>query len=824
MIMNEQNMVEELLNRPPYDGSEECEGLFMEALRNELIFHYDHNEMYRHFCDRKSFNPHEPIYSLNEIPPVAVSVFKELGFNLNSVPKEDLTLALQSSATSGIPSTVVIDKITAKRQGKAMVKVIGEFIGKERKPFLIMDIDPRSASRKLLGARFAAVTGYLKFASKVGYFLKADENNLSYFDVEGILAFIKELSSEQPVVVFGFTYILYQNVLKSVLKSDVKLHLPEGSKIIHIGGWKKLESEKIDKELFNEQLAQCFGIRPEDVIDIYGFTEQMGLNYPDCPCGCKHASSYVKVLTRDTVTRRILPAGEEGMLEFVTPIPHSYPGNVVLTDDIGVLEDSPCPYGRSGQRFRIVGRLKKAEVRGCGDILSSKLTFQRKEEIEAKEDSLLDVQYFRGTVNGNTGEEQLRNIISSLNERLDWLRQQPIEALIGVIGEVSKKWLSDERFSFLKDKGLLFLSNWCEASHLRQIAEEGLRGNIRYCDTFLHFPNSQKHYLRANSRGLACHWMAGNVQILGVFALVQCIITKNVNLLKVSAKDNGVFSSLLSAFEGITYITEDGYMLEGSDLMDTVAVVYFSRNARKLGDLMSRSAHVRIAWGGKEAVETVANYPSMIDSETVIFGPKLSYAVIAKEELLSEQAVKKLARRVSVDVSVFDQSGCASPHNLYIEKGGRVTPERFCEILAEVFPKTEVQIPKPFMSLEQISAVHSSRGVYDFKGKVWGSDTMSWTVLYSEDNELCKPVYSRVLMVHPVEHINDTLVHIQDYIQTIGLAAPEDKAIDFANKATMSGVARCPLIGRMLNFEMPWDGIFLIDRLVKWNTLNGPLC
>lgn len=124
---------------------------------------------------------------------------------------------------------------------------------------------------------------------------------------------------------------------------------------------------------------------------------------------------------------------------------------------------------------------------------------------------------------------------------------------------------------------------------------------------------------------------------------------------------------------------------------------------------MSGSAQVRIAWGGKEAVETVAKYPSMIDCETVVFGPKLSYAVIAREELSSEHAAKKLARRVSVDVSVFDQSGCASPHNLYIEKGGIVTPERFCEILAEAFPKTEAQIPKPFISPEQISAVHSSR-------------------------------------------------------------------------------------------------------------------
>lgn len=104
---------------------------------------------------------------------------------------------------------------------------------------------------------------------------------------------------------------------------------------------------------------------------------------------------------------------------------------------------------------------------------------------------------------------------------------------------------------------------------------------MRYCDTFLHFPNSSKHFLKANSRGLACHWMAGNVQILGVFALVQCIITKNVNLLKVSAKDDGVFRALLNAFEGVTYTTEDGYTLEGSALMDTVAVVYFSRDAKK---------------------------------------------------------------------------------------------------------------------------------------------------------------------------------------------------------------------------------------------------
>ena len=102
---------------------------------------------------------------------------------------------------------------------------------------------------------------------------------------------------------------------------------------------------------------------------------------------------------------------------------------------------------------------------------------------------------------------------------------------------------------------------------------------------------------------------------------------------------------------------------------------------------------------------------------------------------------------------------------------------------------------------------------------------MSWTILLSDEKpcELGKPVYSRALMVHEVDNINDALGCIEDYIQTIGIEAPQDKAIEFARLTTQKGVARLPKIGRMLNFEMPWDGIFLIDHLVRWNTLFGPL-
>lgn len=814
---------DELLELAPYDGTQEAEGLFMQALQEETIFHYEHNEMYKRFCDRKGFDPHKP-FTIEEIPPVSVSVFKELGFKLNSVPEEDLTLALQSSATSGVPSTIMVDKETAKRQAKAMIKVIGEFIGKERKPFLIMDIDPRSSYKKLLGARFAAVTGYLRFANKTGYFLKADENNVSYFDVEGIQNYVKALESDKPVVVFGFTYILYQHVLQSVEKAGIQIQLPKGSKIIHIGGWKKLESEKISKDLFNDRLSQCFGVNSTDVIDIYGFTEQMGLNYPDCECGWKHTSSYVRVLVRDTVTREILPPGKEGLLEFVTPVPHSYPGNAVLTDDLGIIDADSCTQGRAGTRFKIVGRMKKAEVRGCGDILSQKLTFKKAEGESLKaEDNKLEIYLHRHPITTGESLAQMREIITSLKAQQEWLNNQPVDAIIGLIGEVAKKWSSDPKLHRIKDRGLLFLSSWCDEKHLRSVASVGLRGNIGYMDHFQPFPDSDKHYLMANARGLVCHWLAGNVQILGMFALVQSIISKNVNLLKVSSRDDGVFTDILNEFKGVTYTSESGHTITGDDLLKTISVVYFSRHAGKLGEEMSKEADVRIAWGGRESVETVSAYPARYDAETVIFGPKLSYSVIAKEELSSVQEVKKLARKISVDVSVFDQTGCASPHNLYIEEGGVVSPEDFCEMLGDSMIKTELQIPKPLMSPEQVSQIHSIRGVYDFKGTVKGSETMSWTILLDDLDEIDKPVYSRVLFVHKVKSIMDSLKYIDENTQTIGIAAPIEKALKFATAATRKGVMRLPLIGRMLNFEMPWDGIILFDRLVKWNTYGGPL-
>ncbi|MBE5963902.1 MAG: acyl-CoA reductase [Lachnospira sp.] len=823
-------LTEDLVKRSPFEyekNEKQPGGQFYEALIEEICFHYDSNLMYRNFCDNKGFNPHRFNGELCEIPSVQVSVFKELGSKLNSVPREDIKLTLQSSATSGVPSSVPVDAITSKRQARSMIKVVGSYIGNERKPFLVMDVDPMSGFREILGARYAAVSGYLNFASEVGYFLKVNDNNTYYFDIDGIKSYIAGLGGKSAVV-FGFTYILYSEVVRPLMEQGIRFDLPKGSKIIHIGGWKKLENEKISKEQFNKLTADLFGIEETDIIDIYGFTEQMGLNYPDCPCGCKHTPLYSEVIVRDVITKEVVEHGKEGLLEFVTPIPHSYPGNVVLTDDIGVIVPGKCQYNREGTRFKVIGRLKKAEIRGCGDILSSKIKFADNVTNLSKqmESTTQFRRYYAGKeeIVENAAEKEIQDIACNLKDNLKWLRRQPIDALIGLISQASKKWQeTSEAFSVTQDQGLNFLISWCSPENLTRIANAGLRGNRKCVDGFIASDDNAVTFMKTTSRGLVCHWLAGNVQVLGMFVLIQSILTKNVNMLRVSSRDNGAFKALLSVFEDEVYTTKGGYTINGNDLLKTIAVVFFNHSNKKANIQMSMLADVRIAWGGEEAVSSVAAFPSKYDCEDIIMGPKLSMAVVAKESISDDRKAKKIARKLAVDASVFDQTGCASAHNVFVERGSLISPKEFAKYLADGMEKVSKQIPKGKMSPEEFAAVHSIRGIFDFKGTVYGDEDSVWTVLYDEKPELNKPVYSRVVFVHAIEKLDDVLQFITEDIQTIGLAANLDKSMKFAILASERGAIRFPALGKMLNFESPWDGMFIMERLVRWNTLGGPL-
>ena len=105
----------------------------------------------------------------------------------------------------------------------------------------------------------------------------------------------------------------------------------------------------------------------------YGMVEQTGTIYMECEHGHLHASVWSDVTIRRAGDFSVAGVGETGLIQVSSVLPRSYPGHVLLTEDEGrVLGEDDCPCGRKGKYFEILGRVKRAEVRGCSDTYEQK--------------------------------------------------------------------------------------------------------------------------------------------------------------------------------------------------------------------------------------------------------------------------------------------------------------------------------------------------------------------------------------------------------------------------------------------------------------------
>ena len=262
----------------------------------------------------------------------------------------------------------------------------------------------------------------------------------------------------------------------------------------------------------------------------------------------------------------------------------------------------------------------------------------------------------------------------------------------------------------------------------------------------------------------------------------------------------------------------------GKDIADTIALIHFSKDDISSSEELSLIADARIAWGGKEAVESVLSLPKKHTCEDIVFGPKLSFMAIGKESLSKDMNLNKLFRRVATDASVFDQYACASPHTIFVEEGGDMSAKEFASNLAIHMEKAAKRIPKEGADAGTAGDINSKRMLYEFTSELWHSNDTTWTVLYDKNGEqgLVDPTYSRVITVRSIRNILDAAEFANPDIQTIGLSMNNEKKLKFARVAAIKGAARFPDIGRMTFFDSPWDGLQLIQRLVRHISMGGP--
>lgn len=351
--------LDELFDIPPFSlNKADKQTLLVEHLNRLNAHHAKSCNQYRKILRAMGYLGKDS-NNIDALPFLPIRLFKQ--FDLKSVADSDVIKTLTSSGTTSAQvSRIFLDRDTSRYQTKALAVIAQDFVGRKRLPMLIIDSKNVIKDRKLFSARGAGILGMSNLGRNHLYLLDEKMNP----DWEALSSFLDKHLGED-LLLFGFTFMVWQHFYQELKKRAKRVDLSRGI-LIHSGGWKKLAEQAVDNNTFRQSLKDVCGLAR--VHNFYGMVEQTGSVFVECEHGHLHAPVYADIIIRSPEDWSSLPAGTEGVIELLSILPHSYPGHILLTEDMGVtLGEDDCPCSRLGKYFRITGRIPKAEVRGCSD-------------------------------------------------------------------------------------------------------------------------------------------------------------------------------------------------------------------------------------------------------------------------------------------------------------------------------------------------------------------------------------------------------------------------------------------------------------------------
>jgi phenylacetate-coenzyme A ligase PaaK-like adenylate-forming protein len=340
---------------------------FLRAMQEAFAFHYLRCPAFQRLCADQGFYPWDLRRSgqLPQIPYFFVTCLKY--HEVRSVSKKQIALTLRSSGTGGQTSAIHLDR-TSLRRIKTIVRHIYrdlEMVNDVRTNYLCFTYDPEVA--KDVGTAFSdKLLTRLTRVNHICYAIIWDKEKSDWhLDLDRVAQSLERYeSSGRPLRILGFPAHTW-SVLQQIVESRAGRGFRFGPKsyVITGGGWKSFDQQKIEPRVFREQVSRWLGIPAENVRDLYGMVEH-GVPYCECEKHKMHVPIYSRVYVRDPATLEVLPAGSEGLLQFVTPYHNSFPAISLLTTDRGLLQEG-CRCGRNAPMIKLSGRAGVAKHEGC---------------------------------------------------------------------------------------------------------------------------------------------------------------------------------------------------------------------------------------------------------------------------------------------------------------------------------------------------------------------------------------------------------------------------------------------------------------------------
>jgi len=344
------NLLKRIDNPYKFDKKQKA-NIFEKEFINLLKFHIKNNKKYKKFLKYFKNN----LDKIENVQPLPVRIFKDLDLKTEN---KIFIKELNSSGTAGSKSKIFLDKENAYNQILVLTKIMQQFLGKERLPMLIIDKKPNQLKKDAIGASIAAINGFSIFGKDHTFAINKDDS----LNIENIKFFLQKYKNQKKLI-FGFTFNIYKLLFAN--KITQKLNFAD-STLLHGGGWKKLEQKMINNIEFIKIAKEK--LKFERVINYYGLVEQTGSIFVECEkCNNFLTSVYSEIFVVNKDFKK-LDKGEVGYLQLLSLLPTSYPGHNILTEDLAkICGEDDCKCGKKGKYFKVLGRIKKAEIRGCSD-------------------------------------------------------------------------------------------------------------------------------------------------------------------------------------------------------------------------------------------------------------------------------------------------------------------------------------------------------------------------------------------------------------------------------------------------------------------------
>ena len=406
-----------------------------------------------------------------------------------------------------------------------------------------------------------------------------------------------------------------------------------------------------------------------------------------------------------------------------------------------------------------------------------------------------------------------REFPEMLQELRRRLRQPPVLSYrerLAVLNDLADSLLarSTTALGATSTAGLPFLVGFLRATNLEHL----LSREIARPEALEHFVTVDgRKSLRLVPKGLVCHWIAGNVPLLGMFSWAMSALVGNLNVIRVSTKQEDLVSPLLRHMANLSKA--------GRELAEQTTIVYFDRENREAHEAMSAVADVRIAWGGRDAVAGIKALPSRWECDDIALGPRVSLAVVDPA-----LATDRMIARLATDVVYFDQLACTSPQWLFV-KGtqGEAAFESFVERFSAAFADQSQAIVRHPLDWAETYRIHLDRARILLGGGSLRRDARTqWTLALVDSPNDTVACANRFLQMVPFADVRQIYPRIPTNVQTVVCLLGGEEATRFTEEASRYGVCRFPRPGEGNFFESPWDGLPMISRLTRWVLRTDP--